>query len=234
MNWIRFFTGFQSITGAVTGLLTIISICCQPRTLAFAYPGGLVPQIQCPELFQVLNTELMVPVGYWQNICSGSPTNSRGDDESGSGSGDDESGSGSGDDESGSGSGDDESGNSFCAFVCNNYHQGCRDLSNYIFTDTKRARRIGCSKQEFLTVCIGWQEYIRETNHNTTVGTTTSPRTTTNSNPSTTTTWDPDKDNATQKENTNHRPWDIGILTTLGLAISAAGGVAIYFWRKRL
>ena len=94
---------------------------------------------------------------------------------------------------------------------------------------------------KFLSTCISWQEYISEANHNkttttTTTGTTCSPSTTntirTTSGTETTIGYTITYFESERSEK-NKQAGNIGILTTLGLAISGACGVAIYFCRKR-
>lgn len=222
MNWRRFFSGLPSITTVVLGILSFVSnsipsAVVSPRPRAIGLPG----EIRCPELFQVLSNELIIPIGYWRSVCYGGHLISDNSvDKSGSG------------DELGSGY---ESNIDVCRFVCNDYHFGCRELVNHVFSDESWVRRLGCSKQKFLNVCIGWQEYIRETNHN---RTTTQPSTTTMTiTTTTTTTWttsnQPTDKSSDKKIEQNTQAWDIGILTVLGAAVASAGGVAIYFWHKR-
>ena len=218
MNWRRFFSGLPSITTVVLGILSFVS---NPISGAVVSPKlwdiGLPGEIRCPELFQVLSTELIIPSGYWRSVCYGNHIDS---DNSG--------------DESGSG---DESNIDVCRFVCNDYHGGCRELANQLFSNEIWVRRLGCTKQNFLKVCIGWQEYIRETNHNrtTTQPSTTTMTTTPTITPTTSTrtiSSHPTAENSGKKEQ-NTQAWDICILTVLGVAIASAGGVAIYFWRKK-
>ena len=241
MNLRRFFGWLPSITTVVLGIISFVS-CPITSAVVGTTTAELPDAISCPELFHVLNTELLVPNEYWQVVC-----NSRlgGGDESGNESGN-ESGH-----ESGNESGD-ESGNEsssitrFCNFICNDYHKGCRELANHIFSNAYWVRHIRWSKQKFLVVCISWQEYGLETNHNTTIGTTTATATGTTSNPSTTITTTTRTTNETETTSgytttyfesehseKNKLAGDIGILTTLGLAIFGAFGVAIYFCWKR-
>lgn len=230
MNWLRFFTGFTNISGLVLGILSFTSTIQhnQPSTatgLAITNHSNRLPRdiIRCPELFQVLNDELSIPHSYWQAVCNGA-------DSSGNGNGSgDESG-----DESGSGT----ARTMICDFVCNDYHRGCRELANYIFSSETWARKIGCSKQKLLATCIGWQELAtRPPNITSTIKTTSSP----DSYPSTTTkitTTSPttpaeesEPEEATKNKDT--KSWDIAILTVLGSAITSAVGVVIYFCRKK-
>jgi len=149
-----FLSGFPSITTVVLGILSFVSnpipsavVSPRPRAIGLSFNKTSVPrhlaknqvltvpgEIRCPELFQVLNNELIVPSGYWRTVCYGNHLFS---DNSG--------------DESGSGS---ESVMDVCRFVCNDYHRGCRELANHLFSNGMWVRRLGCSKQKFLSVCI--------------------------------------------------------------------------------